>query len=303
MEVETLKLVADISPWLSLVLLTVFTVIWFRLRAGTSYGLLNRLYAIVIGGKEFHDNAVTEFWNERKDIERFNALFNTRAKSLQEVNLFIKWIEKNDLDLRKLTKLNDLFDMEKREVKKGSYGPASAFFFIIGLILFVPSAYLVEIGMTNAALIKFNNESQWMWLSHNAAYSTTYNPFRDRAKDWRLTAETCSQKPFDTESLAAQAKLKPGNITNICESFTNARDIQRIDEIINNQKSFVWLALGLLLLCLYALNAALRLNAAKQAEAYLKKKLGDTTAPDQAVHSVDTDNEHEPVPEPSDLTR
>lgn len=128
MEVETLKLVADISPWLSLVLLTVFTVIWFRLRAGTSYGLLNRLYAIVLGGKEFHDNAVTEFWNERKDIERFNALFNTRAKSLQEVNLFIKWIEKNDLDLRKLTKLNDLFDMEKREVKKGSYGPASAFF-------------------------------------------------------------------------------------------------------------------------------------------------------------------------------
>ncbi|WP_409525843.1 DUF6216 family protein [Nitrincola sp. MINF-07-Sa-05] len=290
MEVETLKIVADISPWLSLVLLTVFAVIWFRLRAGTSYGLINRLYAIVIGGKEFHDNSVTEFWNERKDVERFNALFNTRAKSLKEVNLFIKWINRNDLDLRRLAKLNDLFDMEEREVKKGSYRLATIFFSVVGFVLVLLSIYLMELARKDAALIKFNDETQWMWLSHDAAYSTAYNPFRDRAQDWRLTAETCSQTPLDKESFAAQAKLKPENITNICESFTNAKDIQRIDEIINNQKSFVWLALAFLPLFLYCFNSALRLNSARQAKSYLKKKLGDTAARAQALDSEDGDS-------------
>ncbi len=291
MDAATFEIVADFLPGLSFVLLIIFAAIWFRLRAGTSYGLLNRLYAIVIGGKDFHDNSVTGFWNDRKDIERFNTLFNTRAKSLKEVKLFIKWVERNNLDLRKLAKLNDLFDMEKREVKKAWYGPATTFFLIIGLILLVLSIFTVELGIKNAALVKFNDETQWMWLSHNAAYNTTYNPFRDRTQDWRLTAEICSHKPLNTESLATQAKLKPENITNICESFENPADIKRLDEIINSQKAFLWIALGLLLIDLYSFNAALRLNAAREAKAYLKKKLGDKAARNPAVDSDDTDNE------------
>ena len=291
MEVETLKLLADISPWLSFVLLTLSTVIWFRLRTGTSYGLLNRLYAIVIGGREFHDHSVTDFWNERKDVERFNALFNTRAKSLKEVNLFIKWVERNNLDLRKLARLNALFDMEKREVKKGWYRLATTFFLAVAFVLSVFSLYLVGLAQKDAALVKFNDETQWMWLNHDAAYSATFNPTRNQGQDWRLTADTCSQTPLDTDSLAEQAKLKPANILNICESFTNPKDIQHVDEIINSQKSFMWLALGLLLIGLYAFNSALRTSSAHHAKTYLKKKLRDKASRDQAVDSEDTDNE------------
>nr|WP_027311662.1 DUF6216 family protein [Balneatrix alpica] len=98
MDAAALKIVADILPWLSPVIFTALAAIWFRLRAGTSYGLLNRLYAIVIGGKEFHDSSVAEYWNERKDVERFNALFNTRAKSLKDIQRFRLWIERHDLD-------------------------------------------------------------------------------------------------------------------------------------------------------------------------------------------------------------
>jgi len=268
MDVETLKLIADISPWLSFVILTLLTVIWFRIRSGTSYGLLNRLYAIVIGGKEFHDNSIMVFWNERKDVERFNALFNTRAKSLKEVHLFVKWIERHNLDLQKLTKLNDYFDMEKREVKEGQYRLAAAFFVAVTLVLSVISLCLTVLAVEDAALIKFNNETQWMWLNHNAAYSVPLN-------DWRLTADACSQEPLETEALAAQTKLKPANILKICESFTNAEDIQRVEEIIKSQRSFLWLALGFLILTLYSFNYVQRLSSAYHAKTYLKKKLGD----------------------------
>ncbi|WOE84857.1 DUF6216 family protein [Aeromonas veronii] len=274
MEVETLKLLADISPWLSFALLTVCTVIWFRLRTGTSYGLLNRLYAIVIGGGAFHDNSVTDFWHERQDVERFNALFNTRAKSLKEVNQFIKWIERNDLDIQKLANLNELFDMEKREVKKGCYCITTIFFSIIVFLFGIASLCLFGLSVKNAALIKFNDETQWMWVNHDAAYSVTFNPIYEQGQDWRLTADTCTKTKIDTESLSAQTKLKPENILNICESFTNEKDKKFIDNVIKNQKSFIWPALSLLLLGLYSFNSALQMKSAHDAKVYLNKKLG-----------------------------
>lgn len=291
MDAATFEIVADFLPALSFILLIIFAAIWFRLRAGTSYGLLNRLYAIVIGGKDFHDNSVTEFWNDRKDVERFNTLFNTRAKSLKEVNLFIKWVERNNLDLRKLANLNSLFDMEKREVKKGRYRLATVYFLALVFVLVVFSLYLIGLAVRDAALVKFNDETQWMWLSHDAAYSATFSPIRDQGQDWRLTAEVCSQTPLDTKPLAAQAKLKPENILNICESFTNEKDIQRVDEIINGQKSFLWPALGFLLLGLYSFNSARRMSSAHQAKTYLKKKLGDKSARDDAGEQEDSDSE------------
>ncbi|QLE99367.1 DUF6216 family protein [Neptunomonas phycophila] len=291
MDAATFEIVADFLPGLSFILLIIFAAIWFRLRAGTSYGLLNRLYAIVIGGKDFHDKSVTQFWNDRKDIERFNTLFNTRAKSLKEVNLFIEWIERNNLDLRMLANLNSHFDMEKREVKEGKYRLVTVCFLALVFVLVVFSLYLIGLAVRDAALVKFNDETQWMWLSHDAAYSATLSPINNQGQDWRLTAEICSQAPLDTNSIAEQAKLKPENILNICESFINEKDIQRVDEIINEQKSFLWLALGFLLLGLYSYNSASRMNSAHQAKTYLKKKLEDKPAREHTGKQEDNGSE------------
>lgn len=292
MEPVTLEVVANLLPWLPIIILTSFAAVWFHLRAGTSYGLLNRLYAIVIGGKEFHDDSVTEFWNERKDIERFNALFNIRAKSLKEINRFIKWLNINDLDLRKLANLNDLFDMEKMEVKKGPYFIATHLLLCATLFFALLSTFLVNLAGKDAALVKFSDEAQWIWLNHDAAYSTNYNPFRDNAQNWRLTVKTCSQAPLNPESLSKRTQLKPENINNICESFSNKEDIQRVTEIIESQTSFVWLALVFTLLSIYLFKVALQMNTARKANDYLKKKLNDTTNGDQSIDSESTNKHH-----------
>jgi hypothetical protein len=270
-----LGIVSDYLPELTFILLIIFSAIWFRIRAGSSYGLLNRLYAIVIGGKEFHDNYVTDFWNDRKDIERFNTLFNTRAKSLQEVKSFIEWIKENNLDIRKLANLNSLFNMEKKEVQEGKYGLATTSLVVSALFLVIFSMYLIGLAISNAALVKFNDETQWIWLNHDTAYSATLDPRYNQGQNWRITAETCSQTPLDSKQLAEQTKLKPENILNICESFINEKDIKFVDETINRQKFFFWPALAFLILAFYSSNLARKMFSAHQAKIYLKKKLGE----------------------------
>lgn len=68
MNESTFKVVLNIPEWLGSWLTTTLsglTVIitlylFFRWRAGSSYGFLNRLYAIFIGGSEFHHDVTAK---------------------------------------------------------------------------------------------------------------------------------------------------------------------------------------------------------------------------------------------------
>jgi hypothetical protein len=184
MNESTFKVVLNIPEWLGSWLTTTLsglTVIitlylFFRWRAGSSYGFLNRLYAIFIGGSEFHHDVTAKFWSDRKDIERFNALFNTKAKSLNDIQKFIIWIEDNELDLRKFTTLKDWFDFEKRKVKKPKKWQLATPF-VFTLLAYISSIPISVIASVDAALIKFNDERQWIWLGHTEAKNFSLNPF------------------------------------------------------------------------------------------------------------------------------
>jgi len=272
MDEATLKIVADILPWLSPGILIALSAFWFRLRAGTSYGLLNRLYAIAIGGKDFHDDSTADFWKERKDVERFNALFNTRAKSLKDIHQFKRWIEANDLDSRRFTSISSWFDFEKRKVKKLNGWRLIIPF--VGAALFALAAIpAIPIASAEAALIKFKGEENWLWLSHTDASSYSYNPLRDKSNDWHITAALCASSGFDKEEVAKATNLKPKHIELICQSLSSEEGTIRINEIIADQKLF-WILVPIcwILAFQYIVEAIRRVDAL-QARPYLLSKL------------------------------
>lgn len=237
---------------------------FFHYRAGTSYGFVSRLYALLAGRSEYQDDTLAEFWRRNKELERFNAIFNFKANSLEDAHKLIKWFDEYDLDHKKFARLKSWFDIEKLEINKATKTQAFCFM-LLGIALAMVSIASLDLGIRNAALIKFKDESQWIWLAHDQAYNSPYN----LSKDWRFTAESCSQKTFSTESAAKETQLKTETIANICDSFTNAADAKRIDEIIKGQKIFLVFAIPLIVFAVASITEVFRRLTAVEIAAYL----------------------------------
>ncbi|MCV9382707.1 DUF6216 family protein [Aeromonas hydrophila] len=210
---------------------------------------------------------LAEFWRRNKELERFNAIFNFKAKSLDDAHKLIKWFDEYDLDHKKFARLKGWFDIEKLEIKKATRTQAVGFM-LLGIAFALVSVPPLDLGLRNAALIKFKGESQWIWLDHDQAYNSPYN----LTKDWRFTARTCSQETFSAESAAKETQLKTETIASICDSFTNAADAARIDEIIKGQKIFLVFALQFIIFAISSFTEIFRRLTAVETAAYLANR-------------------------------
>ncbi len=258
------------GPLLNMVILVVSFLglrLFFHYRAGTSYGFVSRLYALLAGRSEYQDDTLAEFWRRNKELERFNAIFNFKAKSLEDAHKLIKWFDEYDLDHKKFARLKVWFDIEKLEIKKATRTQAVSFMFL-GIVLALASIPSLDLGIKNAALIKFKDESQSIWLGHDRAYNAPYS----LSKDWLLTAQNCTQKTFIAESAANETQLKTETIANICDSFTNTSDAARIDEIIKGQKIFLVFALPFIVFAIASFTELFRRLTAVEAATYLAEK-------------------------------
>ncbi|MCF5884324.1 hypothetical protein K3H38_15425 [Aeromonas veronii] len=274
MEESVFGMVIDISglpgPLLNMAILVVSFIglrLFFHYRAGTSYGFVSRLYALLVGRSEYQDDTLAEFWRRNKELERFNAIFNFKAKSLDDAHKLIKWFDEYDLDHKKFARLKGWFDIEKLEIKKATRTQAVGFM-LLGIAFALVSVPPLDLGLRNAALIKFKGESQWIWLDHDQAYNSPYN----LTKDWRFTARTCSQETFSAESAAKETQLKTETIASICDSFTNAADAARIDEIIKGQKIFLVFALQFIIFAISSFTEIFRRLTAVETAAYLANR-------------------------------
>lgn len=268
-------LITSFSELALTILPLLFLYLLFKVRTGTSYGLLNRLYTIFIGRANFYHDPVIKFWHERKDVERFNALFNMKAKSLNEILLFIDWIEKHDLDLEKFTRLRGWFNFKKRKIEKIKSWQIATLC-VSAFIAYFALFPTIVVASADAALITFKNEEKWFFLDHTQARSFNINPLRTKTNDWQISKVDCSSPNFDTEKTAKKTQLLEKNITIICESFNNLEDAQWIVNTINSQK-FFWFFVVFLLLCLfYCFVQAVRMGNTYNARLYLRDKIKNT---------------------------
>lgn len=235
--------------FLSMLLAVLSLAFYFHRRAGSSYGVLNRVYALLMGGGEFYNEEISGFWKERRDIERFNALFNVGAKSIGEVVGFKAWVEKFGIDVRLVTSLRKRIDLERMKVVKVKWWEPP-FFMSILLSVLIVFMFFLSIAASSSALLKFKGDGQWLWLGHEKAYSTALNDLVSGGEKWVISKSECDKVEGDYEDLIFDSGPNEEVVNVICNSFFDEEEIAEVDEIIKEQKIFFAPAIGSFLLML-----------------------------------------------------
>lgn len=226
-----------------------FLAVFFCFRIGSSFSVKGRLYGLIVDRSDFHNEEIKCFWNDRKDVERFNALFNIDAKSVKEVVRFKKWVEKYDLDVLSLTGLKGRLDLKEMFVKPVSYVEIAALVVFL-LVLIFAIAFFFSISVSASALLRFNDDDQWFWLYHDKAYSHNFEVLIAGRSEWIITKIEC-KNGFDVEKKVNETGMSKRNINNICMSFDNEKDSAKIDEFVEKQKLFYFLSLILFFFVLF----------------------------------------------------
>jgi len=248
MDESPLTVFFSLPAWIVPSLFPVLLAIFFQMRSGSSYSLVNRLYALLIGGTEFSDAKLKKFWEERTDIERFNALFHMQAKTIKEIHWFQKRVQKNELSMQFFSKMRGGFDSQRRKIKKLKPWvwliPG-----IIFLLVVLPIQPYLFIASSDAAIIKLKNESQWMSLNKDRAASVSLYPPATMGKEWRFDKSDCASIGLST--LAEKSGFKEGSIKTICSSFENKESLEYFEQVVNDQKNFWYISILYILVAMF----------------------------------------------------
>ncbi|AZZ92414.1 hypothetical protein EUZ85_17470 [Hahella sp. KA22] len=229
---------------------------------------------MITGKKGYYDDSLEIFSKEQKDIERFNTEFKFRAKSLKDISLFKHWLDVHDMDMRRFSKLRGFFDLEKRKIYKVKSRlivaqiSAGSFAYILAFVF-------LSLAMSDSALLKFKGEEQWLWLNHeNASSVNILLPFNSAARQWNITKEDCAKPSFDLKSLSATSMLSEESVSVVCESFSSSEDINRIDNVIDEQWTLGIISfLSLMIIFLYLLREIVKGADALMGRKYLYRRL------------------------------
>lgn len=245
---------------ISVAVIIALIVFYISKRAGSSFGIINKLINIIFSSKEFHSDRINDIWHEREDIERFNALFNTRAANFNHIIAFDKWIKKYDLDLKSITNLGLFFDIKRKKIKKSPWYVISVF---VGLTLFFfsISSFSFILTVSSSALIKLNkfDDVGWLWINSERAYAAQ-NPFKE-GYEWRITKDSCKR---DNN---ADVKLPKDFVDTICASFVEKEALDFFAELISNQNKMLFPTIMLVAFTIYifsASNQAVLANLARE---------------------------------------
>lgn len=159
------------------ILLTVSGYFFYITRAKSNFSILWRFILIVLG-REKGNSKKNELIDEIIEIEKFNFYYNTNAISIRQKERFEKWIRKNELDYRMISKLKNNFDIEKLNVINTPsklylrFLISILFIFFIAFSIAIPA--LVKLSHTNSALIYFKNDINKYWINNNEIIKFNY---------------------------------------------------------------------------------------------------------------------------------
>ncbi|BBB24614.1 DUF6216 family protein [Amphritea japonica] len=235
MDDSPLNAFLSLPAWLVTGLFLLAIAGYFQFKSGSSYALMNRLYALLIGGSEFSDRKLKKFWQERTDIERFNALFHMQTKSLKEIHWIQQRVQKNELNIKFFSKMRGGFDSQLRKVKK--INPWITVFpgvVFLGIALSIQP--LLFIASSNGAIVKLKNESQWVSLNKNGFSSISYLIILEESKEWAFDKSACES--LGQVGVVNTTGLSIESVKIICSSFEDPESIAYFNQTIKDQKIF-----------------------------------------------------------------
>ncbi|MCW6030164.1 DUF6216 family protein [Pantoea sp. JK] len=198
--------------FIAAVIVLLFVFQYIRNKTNSSYGLLDKLWGLLIGGKSFKNNSILEFHEEMQDIDRFNLIYNMKAKNTEEITKMKHWLKENNYDIRDLSKLGSFFDIGELKIKKpkklGSFG-----IFLL-LIAMIPVGFLCFVPLVSFGAITKTSDSDTLMVI-NAEKAIVLG------EHFAIHKDDCSFKKIEKDRLSTFTKLSPNDIDDICEAFND----------------------------------------------------------------------------------
>ncbi|WP_017346362.1 DUF6216 family protein [Pantoea sp. A4] len=80
-----------------------------RSKSTSSSVIINKLWALFVGEKDYYNPVINEFAKHQHDVDKFNLSFNFSFKDISEIERFLEWIKNNSYQVYYFTNLGSLF--------------------------------------------------------------------------------------------------------------------------------------------------------------------------------------------------
>ena len=226
---------AVINHLLSLVILIVLLPAIYR-KSGSAYSLIERIWFFLLGGRKYSDEKSNAFYDNIRDMEKFNAVFNINAKTPNEYKKIRNWVIKYDLEIKQISKIKNNLTIETLKIKKQKPLIISAIFISI-FSFFALTVYSSVIANSDSALLQVKSDGTFLNINTHGT-SKYFRFFHDG--NWELTPNACLKiitTPEKVKKAAEITKLDPKVINVICKMYAE-KDFNYMNQAIEEQKIF-----------------------------------------------------------------
>lgn len=250
------------SIYILLAIISVWT--YFYYKSGSIYTILDKVWSLFVGQKEYNNKVISKFNKERHDIDKFNSIYNVDAINTNEIVKFTKWIADNNYDIRKISNVKSWFKIsELKLTRPNSYSTFGLS--LIAIVLFLSSLILGIWGTTPHAIVKINDNDPWISINLQRA--------KTLSSDYVISREDCKRQDFNRGNYARLTNLEINSVNAICDGFLVKKESEAIKQIIKGQRVLLYISFATIIISLLLFRAILyRLNAIDFHYRYIKNK-------------------------------
>ena len=221
-------LVAVVAP----VLVLILTFLYVRGRAGSAVFLLDRLWRVLGGKKDFHDPTLQEEHNKLSDFEKFNYCSGIRFQSHKRIGETKKWLEEHGIGIEELVRVRGYYNCKNPGINPPRIIRYQIVFGAM-LALFIFGTAIASIGQVPAALLTVKKTGTVIWASTTEVRS--WDGF-----SWVVTPDHCSK---------GVVPLGEHDTKVVCDIFTEEGVEHALNKTMFFQKSLsilIWIVVGFL---------------------------------------------------------
>lgn len=216
--------------------------LFFYKKSGSPYSMLDKLWSIFVGKKDFYNGSISRFHNERHDIDKFNSIYNLNAINTKQIENFIKWIDLGGYDTRKISGIKGWFDIAKLTAKKPKVGH-TIFLSTCVISLYFSCLFFGLWGFSPNAVVKLDKHDAWFFINHQKAKAVFTDPV--------ISKENCEDKNYNREKFSSSSGIAIQSVNSICKAFNDKKELSAIDTIVKGQRVLLYVAAIALFLALH----------------------------------------------------
>lgn len=152
------------STWLQFggIFFAIALLLYCIYHAGSTFFLLDRVWILVGGNKEFSDTELNKDWNNVRDLELFRYRYRLPVDKLEQINEISKWRNNYDISLIELRQVSFFYDMGTYKLKRINFERTKKW--LLGLICIL----LFSIGV--AIYFSINNDHRFVIVKTDQAF-------------------------------------------------------------------------------------------------------------------------------------